>query len=76
MNIPLMDWAKRHFSVPASRATLNTYAKTGQIIPAPQKFGGRWMVDENARFVGLSRPPVSADPLVARILNHGQKAHP
>ncbi len=75
MKIPLRAWAEKHFSVAVSNTTLTSYAKSGQISPCPVKFAGRWVVDEDARFVGMSAPPVSTDPLVMRILNHGQKAH-
>lgn len=74
MNVSLKEWARRHFREPVSISTLIAYAKTGQISPEPFKFGGRWVVDENARYVGLCPPPSSTDPLVMRILNHGQKA--
>ncbi|WP_375058366.1 excisionase [Zobellella sp. DQSA1] len=73
MHIPIKEWARRHFQLNVSSTTLSTYAKSGQISPAPIKFGGKWMVDENARFVGICPAPTSTDPLVARILEHGKK---
>lgn len=62
--IPLCEWARgpNGFRYPPTAATLSVYAKTGQIYPPPVKQGRRWVVDENARFIGLTaRPDVSTN---------------
>lgn len=73
MFITIQEWARNNFSVQVSNTTLSVYAKTGQIYPPPVKFAGRWMVDKNAKYVGLTEAPASSDPLVASILHYGQK---
>lgn len=73
MYITIQEWAKLNFAIKVSNTTLSTYAKTGQIYPPPLKFAGRWMVDENAKYVELTEAPASSDPLVASILHYGQK---
>ena len=73
MFITIQEWAQNNFSIQVSNTTLSVYAKTGQIYPSPVKFAGRWMVDENAKYVGLTEVPASTDPLVASILHYGQK---
>ena len=73
MFITIQEWAQNNFSIQVSNTTLSVYAKTGQIYPPPVKFAGRWMVDENAKYVGLTEVPASTDPLVASILHYGQK---
>lgn len=62
--IPLAEWARgpNGFRYPPTAVTLGVYAKTGQIYPPPVKQGRRWVVDENARFIGLTaRPEVSGN---------------
>lgn len=62
--IPICEWARgpNGFRYPPTAVTLSVYAKTGQIFPHPIKQGRRWVVDENAKFVGLqARPDVSAN---------------
>lgn len=73
MFITIQEWAKNNFAIKVSNTTLSVYAKTGQIYPPPVKFAGRWMVDKNAKYVGLTEAPVSSDPLVTSILNYGKK---
>lgn len=72
-HIPIREWAIEHFGFSPSAATLATYAKTKQISPAPVKFGGKWMCQENAQFIGLPKTNTAqiTDPLVARIFNDG-----
>ncbi|NUW66918.1 excisionase [Vibrio coralliilyticus] len=73
-HIPLKAWALKHFGFAPAPATLSVYAKTKQISPPPVKFAGKWMCEENARFIGCtSINHVSSDnPLVERIL-HGRQ---
>jgi hypothetical protein len=53
MQILLIEWAKTNFSVIPSPTTLSNYAKTKQIRPHPVKFGGKWMCEPDAKFVGI-----------------------
>lgn len=75
MLIPIKQWAQQNFSFPVSQATLNTYAKTKQISPPPQKIARRWCCEENAKFVGMELKDDNSitDPLVREIL-YGSKA--
>jgi hypothetical protein len=58
MHIPLSEWAGRNFSPTPCATTLCKWAKSGAITPKPFKLR-KWMVDENARFVGEQAIPVS-----------------
>ncbi|GAL20062.1 hypothetical protein HOP38_11495 [Vibrio mediterranei] len=73
MHITIREWAIQEFGFAPSASTLASYAKTKQIHPAPVKFGGKWMCDEKAVFVGLcSTDSIEInDPVVARIFRHG-----
>lgn len=70
MYLTLQEWAGRLFSNPPHINTLRTWAKTGQIHPAPVIVAGRYQVDENARYIPLDDQHHS-DPVVARILSDG-----
>ncbi|EOD77161.1 hypothetical protein D515_04516 [Grimontia indica] len=72
--IRLSDWAAAVFpGEHYSAATMSRWAKTRQIDPPPLKVGGRWMVRQDARFIGLGEVAShSSDPLVERILHHGR----
>ncbi|PKH21428.1 hypothetical protein CIG19_16645 [Enterobacterales bacterium CwR94] len=76
--VSLIDWAvgKNGFKEPPSRAALHRIAKTKQTYPPAIKQGRRWVVDEDAKFVGmLERVEISshltspARLLVERALN-------
>ncbi|OEF57926.1 excisionase [Enterovibrio norvegicus] len=73
--IRLSDWAAITFpGEQYSPATMSRWVKTHQIKPCPVKVGGRWMVQKDARFIGLSAAnegPFS-DPMVERIMNYGR----
>jgi len=76
MKITLQEWAKRNFDPPPCKATLHSYAKTGQIIPAPVKVGRYLMCDEDAVYSPLIKP-TGNDKLSKRaleILNGTQAA--
>lgn len=58
--IPLYEWAIEEFGDAApGKATLCRYAKFGMIYPPALKVGRSWMVEKDARFVGLSKPLIS-----------------
>ena len=62
--IPIKEWATgpNGFRYPPKPVTLNAYAKTGQIYPQPIKQGRCWVVDENAKFIGVqAKPDVSTN---------------
>jgi hypothetical protein len=48
MKITLSEWGERNYSPPPSRRILSAWAKSGQIHPAPERVGLRFMVDERA----------------------------
>lgn len=53
--VTIYDWASgpNGFKYPVSKATLNKIAKTKQTYPAAIKQGRRWVIDEDARFIGI-----------------------
>ncbi|HGH3389034.1 excisionase [Citrobacter braakii] len=76
--ILIQDWAKgpNGFGYPQSQSRLNHLAKTGQIYPPAKKDGRRWVVDEDAVFIGcVGRPKISdnlpedAKELVESVIN-------
>lgn len=52
--ILIQEWAKgpNGFGYPQKQSRLNYLAKTGQIFPPAKKDGKRWVVDEDAVFIG------------------------
>ncbi|CZF79599.1 MULTISPECIES: excisionase [Grimontia] len=74
--VTLKEWAIQTFGFAPSPSTLAAYAKTKQIQPTPVKFGGKWMCEPNARFIGLSKAQSQSisDPLVARIFKDGSSS--
>ncbi|WP_312060281.1 hypothetical protein [Pantoea septica] len=54
-HILLWDWAKgpNGINPTPSKTTLSRMAKTKQFHPPALKMGSRWVIDENARFIGL-----------------------
>ncbi len=73
--IPLLDWARDEFGEQApSERILKKYAKGRMMAPPAIKVGRCWMVDREARFVGvLAEPqvPISASPRLKRIIADG-----
>jgi len=66
-------------SVMPCPAVLNRMAKTKQTFPAAIKMGRRWVVDEEAKFIGIpmgvtipENIPESAKELIRRATNGGQ----
>ena len=53
--VAINEWASgpNGFKEPISRAALHKIAKTRQTYPPALKQGRRWVVDEDARFIGL-----------------------
>ncbi|MCS2147881.1 excisionase [Scandinavium manionii] len=56
MLVSLTDWAKTQFKEPPSAATLRVIAKTRQTYPPAIRLGTRWVIDENAEFIGMAAP--------------------
>lgn len=73
--IPLLEWAREEFGEQApSERVLKKYAKGRMIAPPAIKVGRNWMVDREARYVGmLAAPqiPANASPKLRRIINDG-----
>ncbi|MGQ3662618.1 excisionase [Citrobacter braakii] len=74
----IQDWAKgpNGFGYPQNKRKLVTFAKTNQISPPAMKDGGKWVVYEDAKFIGVrGRQKISdelsddAKKLVERALN-------
>lgn len=81
--VSLTDWAAgpNGFKDPPGRAALHRIAKTKQTYPPAVKQGRRWVVDEEARFVGVidrveipSHLPPAARSLVEKALNGSKTA--
>lgn len=53
--VTIYDWASgpNGFKKAVSKAALNKIAKTKQTYPAAIKQGRTWVVDEDARFIGM-----------------------
>jgi len=72
----LYEWADEEFGdAQPSSDTLHKYAKSNMIFPPAQKIGRRWMVEKEARYVGLlAKPQIKATdhPILKRILMDGQ----
>ncbi len=74
----LSEWAAgpNGFRHPPKTATLNRIAKTRQTFPAAVKVGHRWMIDEEARFIGLvGKTEISSNlsPEARRLVERGVK---
>lgn len=74
----LQDWATgpNGFDYPQKQSRLNYLAKAGQIFPPATKDGKRWVVDEDAIFIGcVGKPKISqnlpeaAKNLVEKVIN-------
>ena len=79
--VSLEDWASgpNGFKHPPSRASLHRIAKTGQTIPRALKLGRRWVIDEDAKFIGLITSPVlpplmrqAVKKVMERVINGSQ----
>lgn len=78
--IPLADWAERHFDPPPPIRTLRTWAREGRIQPQPTLVGREYRAREDAVYVpprGRVRiQPItvlqSEDPVVNEILASGK----
>ncbi|MEQ9925719.1 MULTISPECIES: excisionase [Pectobacterium] len=72
----LKEWAIDEFgNATPSQNTLNKYARHKMISPPPQKVGRKWMVEQDARFIGMISEPTinkSDNPLLKRILSDGR----
>lgn len=71
----LIEWATDEFGkhAPAYR-TLLLIAKNNMISPPAKKVGKKWMVDKDARYVGMLAAPVTRPtdhPKLKRILSDG-----
>ncbi len=75
--LPLNVWAHDEFGDAAPAiTTLQNYARLNMISPPAQKVGRRWMVEANARYVGmLAKPKIkpNCNPILKRILEDGGK---
>ncbi|KIU35531.1 excisionase [Atlantibacter hermannii] len=71
----LIDWAKEEFGDQApSERVLKKYAKGKMIAPPAVKVGRCWMVDREARYVGMMAEhvlPVNSNPRLKRIISDG-----
>jgi Excisionase-like protein len=56
MKIPLLDWARRHYSKPPSAYVLRQWARNGEIVPPPERVGKEWHVSEDAQRLPMGRP--------------------
>lgn len=72
----MTTWAKAHFEIPPCKASLRLYAKTKQTYPPAIRQGRRWVIDEDAEFVGVvdeitipSNVPESVRILMERSIN-------
>lgn len=68
----LYEWAIEEFGDSAPcKATLCNYAKHNMIYPPALKAGRHWMVEANARYIGMVKPLIrpTDSPLLKRILS-------
>lgn len=63
MKITLHAWATKRYDPPPSAWVLRKWVRAGEIIPAPEKVGRDYYVDENALRIVAG----SAGGLVARL---------
>lgn len=56
MKVMLRDWAARRYDPVPSDFTLRRWARDGEIVPAPEKVGKHYYVDEKAERIGASSP--------------------
>lgn len=78
--IPLQDWAARHYDPPPSIRTLRSWARDGRIYPEPVMVGREYRVREDAEYLPAQRslrmPTISVidseDSVVNDIINSGK----
>lgn len=67
MKIKLTAWAERHYHPAPSAWTLRQWIKAGQIMPAPERVGSTYYVEETAVRLNPQAPRLSlVDRLKAR----------
>ncbi|WP_145517528.1 excisionase [Yersinia mollaretii] len=70
--VSLEDWARDEFGDKApSPRTLKHYAKGKMMAPPAVKVGKEWMIDRDARFIGILAVPKiapNANPRLRRII--------
>ena len=49
MKVPLVDWARKHYSKPPSLYVLRKWVREGQIYPPAEKVGKEYHVHEDAQ---------------------------
>ncbi|WP_162287031.1 excisionase [Pantoea stewartii] len=73
--VSLEEWAEEEFgSLAPSLRTLKKYAKGHMMVPPARKVGREWMIDREARFIGISAAPkiaLTANPKLKRIIEDG-----
>ncbi|MEZ2604933.1 excisionase [Kluyvera intermedia] len=73
--ISLIDWAQEEFGEQApSERVLKKYAKGRMMAPPAVKVGRNWLVDSEARYVGVIAEPVvptNSNPRLKRIIADG-----
>ncbi|WP_421550900.1 excisionase [Kluyvera intermedia] len=73
--LSLIDWAQEEFGEQApSERVLKKYAKGKMIAPPAVKVGRNWMVDRDARYVGMIADhvlPANSNPRLKRIISDG-----
>jgi hypothetical protein len=67
VKVLLADWAAKLYSPPPSPFVLRSWARSGQIYPAPERVGRNWYVEHDAvrQVAGAPRAPL-VDRLRAR----------
>lgn len=57
--VSIYDWASgpNGFKEPVSKSSLHKIAKYKQTYPPAIKHGRRWVIDEDARFIGMACTP-------------------
>ncbi|AGH74065.1 excisionase [Edwardsiella piscicida] len=75
--VSLKEWAEDEFgSLAPSLHTLTKYAKGHMMAPPARKVGRKWMIDREARFIGiLAEPKIAptANPALKRIIADGSQ---
>lgn len=69
MKIPLIEWANRNYSPAPSPRIVRAWAASGQLLPAPEKVGKTWMIDEKAVRIPLAQVSVDVSKLSNRAAN-------
>jgi hypothetical protein len=66
MKIPLLEWARKHYSPPPSLYVLRQWARNGEIVPPPERVGKAWHVREDAQRLpnGRAPMPMPAQPCI------------